>query len=40
VENEDIEPIIATDMKKAIDEFKAVLGESVRKRVADIPYLE
>jgi hypothetical protein len=40
VENEEIEPAIETDMKKAIDEFTTVLGESVRKRVADIPYLE
>ncbi|KAL9548090.1 hypothetical protein MBANPS3_005850 [Mucor bainieri] len=38
--DEETEPAIDQDMKKAIAEFRSVLGESVKKRVADIPYLE
>ncbi|KAG2192088.1 hypothetical protein INT46_009265 [Mucor plumbeus] len=38
--NADIEPPIDVNMEKAITEFKSVLGESVKKRVADIPYLD
>ncbi|OAD02603.1 hypothetical protein MUCCIDRAFT_40611, partial [Mucor lusitanicus CBS 277.49] len=36
----DTEPVIDQDMKRAIAEFRSVLGESVKKRVADIPYLD
>jgi len=36
----DTEPAMDQAMKKAVAEFRSVLGESVKKRVADIPYLE
>ncbi|CAO3607842.1 unnamed protein product [Mucor fragilis] len=36
----DTEPAIDQGMKKAVAEFRSVLGESVKKRVADIPYLD
>ncbi|CAO0799543.1 unnamed protein product [Mucor circinelloides] len=36
----DTEPAMDQAMKKAVAEFRSVLGESVKKRVADIPYLD
>ncbi|KAI8641407.1 asparagine synthetase domain-containing protein 1 [Parasitella parasitica] len=36
----DTEPAIDDHVQKAIGDFKAVLGESVKRRVADIPYLD
>lgn len=35
----DTEPSIESDMGRSIEEFISVLSESVKKRVADIPYL-
>ncbi|CEP07586.1 hypothetical protein [Parasitella parasitica] len=36
----DTEPVIDQSMQKAIRDFTSVLGESVKRRVADIPYLD
>ncbi|KAI8335922.1 asparagine synthase-domain-containing protein [Chlamydoabsidia padenii] len=32
-------PTITTDMEKAIQQFKSILGEAVKRRVADVPHL-
>jgi hypothetical protein len=37
--DENVVPEIDNDMNKAIDEFTSVLSESVKIRVADVPYL-
>ncbi|KAI7898362.1 asparagine synthase-domain-containing protein [Cokeromyces recurvatus] len=39
IEKTNVEPAIDSQMQKTIEEFISILGDSVQKRVADIPYL-
>ncbi|KAI9468939.1 MAG: asparagine synthase-domain-containing protein [Benjaminiella poitrasii] len=39
IEKSDVEPEVDTQMEEAIEKFTSILGDSVQKRVADIPYL-